>query len=141
MQEKLRELTAILLKFLSNQPKNFGNSAGVWLLTNNLQNLSIMEWIMDQNHSMHSQQPSTNNQPHLIMDPLRHLPNKKKKQLLLVSIYGNAHDRIHSASIHEKSKYMVLIVLKSVLLSTLNTRGRIVAFAFPVMQFIHPFID
>ena len=28
--------------------------------------------------SMHSQQPSTNNQSHLIMDPLCHLPNKKK---------------------------------------------------------------
>lgn len=83
----------------------------------------------------------TNNQPHLIMDPLCHLPNQKKKQLLLVSIYSNAPNRIHSASIHEKSKYMVLIVLKSVLLSTLNTRGQIVAFAFPVMQFIHPFID
>lgn len=77
MQEKLRELTAILLKFLSNQPKNFGNSVGVWLLTKNLQNLSIMAWIMDQNCSKHSQQPSTNNQRHLIMDPLCHLPNKK----------------------------------------------------------------
>ena len=91
--------------------------------------------------SMHSQQPSINNQPHLITDPLCHLPNKKKKQLLLVSICCNAPNRIHSASIHEKSKYMVLIVLKSVLLSTLNTRGQIVAFAFLVMQFIYPFID